>query len=87
MNLLLTLLLSQFIGHPPVGGDHGNWHIQGEYSGTGCRTCAAGTGYYPPQRSYTVLIVRPARVPRLVFGWDTSVLPHLPAGYERVRAP
>jgi len=61
--------------------------LLGEYSGTGCRTCAAGTGYYPPQRSYTVLIVRPARVPRLVFGWDTSVLPHLPAGYERVRAP
>jgi len=61
--------------------------LLGEYSGADCRTCVAGAGFDAPHLSYTVLIVRPARPARLVFGWDASVLPHLPAGYERVRAP
>jgi len=61
--------------------------LLGEYSGTNCATCVAGVGYVAATRSFAVLVVRPTSAPRLVFGWDTDVLRHLPVAYERVAAP
>jgi hypothetical protein len=58
--------------------------LLGEYSGTDCRTCVAGTGYAQRTRrgflsSYVVLIVDPAGAPpALTFSWNRDVVPHLP---------
>jgi hypothetical protein len=66
--------------------------LLGEYSGTTCPDCVAGTGYTSPTaqgwvESYDVLIVRPMQFPTpMVFTWDTNVVPHLPAGWERAPA-
>jgi len=65
--------------------------LLGEYSGTTCTTCVAGTGYARHTSrgfisSYVVLIVDPAGAqPPLTFSWNADVVPHLPPR-ERVRA-
>lgn len=65
--------------------------LLGEYTGTTCTVCIAGTGYSSPTRSgwsesYTVLIVRPVSPASLNFRWDGE-LKYLPAGWERTPAP
>lgn len=67
--------------------------LLGVWAGTGCTDCIGGAGYASPaargwQQSYDFLVVRPASFPTpLVFTWDGNVVPHLPKGWERAKAP
>ena len=67
--------------------------LLGEGAGTACTDCVAGAGYVSPsvnnwRESYAFLLVRPVRFPTpLAFTWDSGVVPYLPPGWERVKAP
>lgn len=66
--------------------------LLGEWAGTNCAQCVAGSGYVSPaarnwRESYDFLVVRPTHPVPLTFTWDRNVLPYLPAGWERVHAP
>jgi hypothetical protein len=66
--------------------------LLGEWAGTACTDCVAGSGYASPaanrwQESYVIMLVRPISFPTpLVFTWNGDVVPHLPKGWEQVRA-
>lgn len=64
-------------------------NLLGLSTGTSCADCVAGAAWAGSSlRSYSLLLIRPTKFPTpLSFTWDEGVLPHLPAGYERVRAP
>jgi hypothetical protein len=78
-------------------GASGCWghrdELLGEWAGTKCTDCVAGAGYASPaaggwQESYDFLLVRPVSYPTpLVLSWDRGVVPYLPAGWEKTRAP
>lgn len=66
--------------------------LLGEWAGTSCTDCIAGTGYASPaagwRESYDFLEIRPASFPTpLHLTWDRDVLPYLPRGWEHVKAP
>lgn len=61
--------------------------LLGEFTGTTCSNCIAGTGYASPStngfhESYTVLLVKPVSSTPLNFTWKGE-LKYLPAGWER----
>lgn len=64
-------------------------NLLGLSTGTSCSDCIAGAGWTGTGlHAYSLLLVRPVQFPTpLNFTWDADVLPHLPPGYERVRAP
>jgi hypothetical protein len=67
--------------------------LLGEWAGTSCTDCVAGSGYASPaangwRQSYVFMLVRPVKFPTpLVFSWDGNVVAHLPPGWERAHAP
>lgn len=67
--------------------------LLGEWAGTGCTDCVAGSGYASPaadnwQESYDFVLVRPVHFPTpMTYTWDADVVPYLPAGWERAQAP
>jgi hypothetical protein len=63
--------------------------LLGSTTGVACRDCVAGAagGRSSFGGSFALMIVQPTRTPvALDFTWNSDVLPHLPAGYEHVRA-
>ncbi len=65
--------------------------LLGSITGTACTDCvmgaAAGKSPAGIGSAFALLIAQPATYPvPLSFTWNADVLPHLPAGYERVRA-
>jgi hypothetical protein len=63
--------------------------LLGLTTGTNCADCIAGAAEAPIFfTSFGLLVVHPVEFPTpLNFTWDADVVPHLPAGYERVLAP
>lgn len=67
--------------------------LLGVWAGTACKDCVAGAAYAAHTvrnwlESYDFVLVRPAASPTpLVFSWDRNVVPYLPKGWERAKAP
>ena len=67
--------------------------LLGVWAGTSCNDCVAGAAFASDTagnwlESYAFLLVRPAAFPTpLIFTWDRNVVPYLPKGWERAKAP